>query len=61
MGFSHAGKLMVQSGACGFYLRVLQEGAIQAGDAVILMPGLRQKSITQLTDRRQKGRQRELF
>jgi MOSC domain-containing protein YiiM len=61
MGFSHAGKLMVQSGACGFYLRVLQVGAIQAGDAVILMPGLRQKSITQLTDRRQKGRQRELF
>jgi MOSC domain-containing protein YiiM len=61
MGFSHAVKLMVQSGASGFYLRVLQEGTITAGDAVALTAGPRAVSIVQINDRRRKGRQRDLF
>jgi MOSC domain-containing protein YiiM len=61
MGFAHAVKLMVQSGASGFYLRVLQEGMIAAGDAVELSPGPREVSIAQINDRRRKGRQRDLF
>jgi MOSC domain-containing protein YiiM len=61
IGFSHAVKLMVQSGASGFYLRVVREGALQAGDAIRLSPGPREISIAQINDRRRKGRQRDLF
>jgi MOSC domain-containing protein YiiM len=61
MGFSHAIKLMVQSGASGFYLRVLQEGNLQAGDVVTIMPGPREISIVQINDQRRRGRQRDLF
>jgi MOSC domain-containing protein YiiM len=61
MGFSHAGRLMMQSGACGFYLRVVQQGVLQAGDTIILLPGRRQISIAEIIDRHRTGRQRELF
>lgn len=61
MGFSHAVKMMVQSGFTGFYLRVLQTGALQSGDAVTLTPGPRSISLTQINEQRYKGRQRDLF
>lgn len=61
MRFAHAVKMMVQSGATGFYLRVIREGVLQAGDAVALIPGPREVSIMQINDRRRKGRQRDLF
>lgn len=61
MGFAHAVKMMVQSGATGFYLRVLREGVLQAGDAVTLTPGPRDVSIAQVNDWRRRGRQLDLF
>jgi MOSC domain-containing protein YiiM len=61
MGFSHAVKLMVQSGASGFYLRVVREGSLQAGDAIALLPGPREVSIAHVNDQRRRGRQRDLF
>jgi MOSC domain-containing protein YiiM len=61
MGFSHAVKMMVQSGATGFYLCVVQEGILQAGDAITLLPGPREVSIVQINDQRRRGRQRDLF
>jgi MOSC domain-containing protein YiiM len=61
MGFKHAVKLMVQSGATGFYLRVLEEGTISAGDAIELRAGPREVSIARINDRRRKGRQHDLF
>lgn len=61
MGFAHAVKMMVQSGATGFYLSVVQEGALQAGDTITLLPGPREVSIKQINDRRRRGRQHELF
>jgi MOSC domain-containing protein YiiM len=61
MGFAHAVKMMVQSGATGFYLSVVQQGALQAGDAITLLPGPREVSIKQINDRRRRGRQHELF
>ncbi len=61
MGFSHAIKMMVQSGHTGFYLRVLQPGVLQQGDAVRLVAGPRRVSITQVNQQRYKGRQRDLF
>lgn len=61
MGFAHAVKLMVQSGATGFYLRVIREGSLEQGDAIHLAPGLRDVSIAQINDQRRRGRQRDLF
>lgn len=61
MGFPHAVKLMVQSGRSGFYLRVIQEGEITAGDAVILEAGPRNMSVAQINAQRWRGRQRELM
>ncbi len=61
MGFPHAVKAMVQSGYSGFYLRVIEEGEIAAGDAVTLVPGARSVSIMQLNEQRRKARQRDLF
>ncbi len=53
MGFDHltrhtgvsAGKLMVQEARCGFYLSVVQPGALQAGERFTLMAGARRLSI----------------
>jgi MOSC domain-containing protein YiiM len=61
MGFSHAVKSMVQSGATGFYLGVVQEGVLQPGDPISLEPGPREVSIARVNDQRRKGRQRDLF
>ena len=48
MGFKHAGKLMVQSGWCGWYLAVREPGTIAAGDAFAIEPGPRQVGIGEL-------------
>lgn len=61
MGFSHAVKMMTQSGYSGFYLRVVQTGALRAGDAVTLLPGPREVSIAKINEQRRRGRQRDLF
>lgn len=61
MGFAHAVKLMAQSGATGFYMRVLQPGSIIRGDAVTVLPGARQMSIDAINLRRRSGPQHELF
>jgi MOSC domain-containing protein YiiM len=52
---------MVQSGAAGFYLHLVQEATVQAGDTITLSSGPREVSIAQVNDRRRKGRQRDLF
>jgi MOSC domain-containing protein YiiM len=61
MGFSHAVKLMVQSGASGFYLKVLREGSLRAGEAIVLIPGARRVSIARINDQRRMGLQPDLF
>lgn len=61
MRLGHAAKLMLQSGYSGFYLRVLKEGLIQAGDAITLKPGIRQTSVASINDQRRTGRQYDLF
>jgi MOSC domain-containing protein YiiM len=38
---------MLQSGFCGWYLRVLKTGALAAGTHITLIPGLRETSIAQ--------------
>jgi MOSC domain-containing protein YiiM len=61
MGFSHAARMMVQAGNSGFYLRVVQTGALRADDAVTLAPGAREVSIARINEQRRKGRQQDLF
>ncbi len=61
MGYAAAVKHMLQSGLTGVYLKVVEPGALQAGDAIALLPGRREVSIASINDRRLKGRQRELF
>ena len=61
MGLSHAARLMDQSGHTGFYLRVLESGAIAAGDAVTVLPGPRTVSIAQINAGRRTARQPDLF
>jgi MOSC domain-containing protein YiiM len=48
MGFAQAGKLMVQSGYCGFYLAVVRPGTLRAGEAFELVPGPREVSVAEL-------------
>jgi len=45
MGWSGASKAMIQSNTTGWYLKVLQEGVIKAGDSIEVIPGERQLSI----------------
>ncbi|TSE35265.1 MOSC domain-containing protein [Tepidimonas charontis] len=47
MGYAQAGRDMVQSQRCGFYLAVVQVGALQAGQTGSLLPGPRALSIAQ--------------
>ena len=47
LGYDHAGKDMVQSGHCGFYLAVEVPGDLTAGEAFALEAGARQTSIAQ--------------
>lgn len=61
MGFSHASKQMLQAGISGFYLRVVETGVVQAGDAIALEPGAREVSLASINERRFRGRQKELF
>jgi MOSC domain-containing protein YiiM len=48
MGFAQAVKLMAQSGYCGAYLAVIEEGEVAAGDAVKLQPGPREVNLREL-------------
>jgi MOSC domain-containing protein YiiM len=48
MGFKQAAKLMVQSGYCGWYLAVKQEGALASGEVFELLPGPREISVPEL-------------
>jgi MOSC domain-containing protein YiiM len=48
LGFKHAGKLMVQSGWCGWYLAVRETGTIAAGEAFDIVPGPREVGIGEL-------------
>lgn len=61
MGYTHAVKHMLQSGYTGFYLRVIETGNLQAGDAIALIPGPRETTLASVNERRWKGRQRDLF
>lgn len=56
MGFAQAGKLMVQSGYCGAYLGVIQPGAVQAGDNIVLEPGPREVNLRALFKAQMAGR-----
>lgn len=47
LGYERAGKDMVQSGRCGFYLAVEAPGRVSAGEAFMLQAGARQTSIAQ--------------
>jgi MOSC domain-containing protein YiiM len=46
MGYNGCAKAMVQSGHCGWYLRVNQGGSIQVGDTITVIPGKREISIS---------------
>ena len=48
MGFEHAGKLMVQSAWCGWYLAVREPGTIAAGESFTIVPGPREVGIGEL-------------
>ena len=48
MGFSHAAKMMAQSGYCGFYLAVKCEGSLAAGETFELIEGPREVGIAEL-------------
>ena len=61
LGFSHASKVMIQSGFSGFYLRVVQTGQLCAGDPIALVAGPREVALAWLNERRRKGRQENLF
>lgn len=61
MGFSHASKMMVQSGFTGFYLEVLQTGTVAAGDAIRIVPGPREVSIEELHRVKTRGGQQKLL
>ncbi|WP_229728524.1 MOSC domain-containing protein [Oxalicibacterium flavum] len=61
MGFAQASKLMWQSGATGFYLKVIEEGSMEAGDAIVLLPGVRNETVAEFSERRRTRRQPDLF
>ena len=61
MGFSHASKMMVQSGFCGFYLEVLETGTVAAGDTIRVLPGAREVTIDELFRLKTRGPQKKLF
>ena len=45
LGYKGAAKAMVQSGFCGWYLRVLNTGSLAAGTQINIIPGARDTSI----------------
>ncbi|WP_046113059.1 MOSC domain-containing protein [Aquincola tertiaricarbonis] len=56
MGFPQAGKMMWQSGYCGFYLAVREPGSLRAGDRFEVVPGPREVSIPELFRARRAAR-----
>jgi MOSC domain-containing protein YiiM len=56
MGFSHAAKLMQQSGYCGAYLSVIDTGTVEAGDEATLVPGPREVNLRELFEARRERR-----
>jgi MOSC domain-containing protein YiiM len=47
LGYKGAAKAMVQSGFCGWYLRVLKSGTLAAGAQITITPGARDTSIAE--------------
>jgi len=47
LGYIGAAKAMVQSGFCGWYLRVLNNGTLAAGAQITIIAGARDTSIAQ--------------
>jgi MOSC domain-containing protein YiiM len=47
LGYKGAAKAMVQSGFCGWYLRVLKTGSLTAGEQINIIPGARDTSIAE--------------
>ena len=47
LGYKGAAKAMVQSGFCGWYLRVLKSGTLAAGVQITILPGARDTSIAE--------------
>ena len=47
VGYKGASKAMVQSGFCGWYLRVIKTGVLAAGAQITIVPGARAMSIAQ--------------
>jgi len=47
LGYKGAAKAMVQSGFCGWYLRVLKTGTMAAGAQITIIPGARDTSISE--------------
>ena len=47
LGYKGAAKAMVQSGFCGWYLRVLKTGTLVAGEQITVIPGAQDISIAQ--------------
>ena len=61
MGFGWASKMMVQSGFTGFYLAVVCQGTVAAGDEIIVSPGERMLSVAQRHAMHHRTRQQSLF
>ncbi len=47
LGYKGATKAMVQSGFCGWYLRVLKTGTLAAGAQITIIPGAKDTSIAE--------------
>ncbi len=58
MGFEQAGKLMFESGWCGFYLSVKTPGTLRAGETFEFVHGPREVGIVELFRSRAASRQR---
>lgn len=56
MGFNQAGKLMAQSGFCGWYFAVARPGTIEAGQAYRIEPGAREMGLLELFRSYKSGR-----
>lgn len=61
MGWPHAVALMMQSSATGFYLKVIDEGRLQAGQHITVHAGPRQETVAQYHERRRQRGQKNLF
>jgi len=61
MAYRGAAKAMLQSARCGWYLRVLKEGTLQAGQEIKIQPGARTTSIYDLNQKLLNQNQAELF